>query len=628
MAPVRDDRRLQAIHNEILEMIAYGEPLEDVATVLCRRIEEVAPEAICSVLAVDREGRLHPVAAPSLPQHYSDALDGIMIGPDVGSCGTAAHTGEAVLVRDIATDPLWAPYKALALPLGLRACWSIPIKARGGRVIGTFASYYRTRRGPSAIERLAVDTCVHLCAIAMEQAEIQARNHQLAYFDTLTGLPNRFQADALIRRKLETSPHGFGLLLIDIDNLKIANDTMGHAVGDAVIAQVAARIAGSISGTACRIGGDEFVAILDGCDKPGALRSNAERILAGMEAPFACRSHTIIPQVTIGGVLHGRDGRDMDTLRQNADFALYHAKERGRGRFVEFNENLRTSITQRIQKIRQVETALGEDRILPHYQPVVRLDTGEIIGLEALARLTAEDGSIVAASAFLEAMKDARVAWRLTEKMLAQVSSDVRSWLDIGIPFQHVGVNVTTADFQRDDLADRINAAFGKAGVPLKHVVLEVTETVLVGGSDNMVANAVKHLRAKGLLVALDDFGTGFASLTHLLTFPVDIIKIDRSFVDRLTGDPSSGVIVAGLIDIARKLGMRTVAEGIETPEQAARLQELGCTIGQGYRFYRPAGFEETTARLLAHAQGVASPTQLRSVLAAGPAAAAAAGRR
>jgi diguanylate cyclase (GGDEF)-like protein len=605
MASFAEDRALQAIQNEILEMIAYGEPLAVVADTLCRRIEDVAPETICSVLTVDRAGRLHPVAAPQLPDSYSNALDGLVVGPLEGSCGRAAALGVPVLVEDIDTDPLWAKYKSLALPLGLRACWSTPVKARGGKVIGTFALYYRTKRGPDALEKLAVDTCVHLCAIAIEQAEIQARVQQLAYFDTLTGLSNRSHADIVMKQKLQ-APDGLGLLLIDIDNLKIANDTLGHAFGDELIRQVASRIAATARpGTACRIGGDEFLAILDDCREPDALKAAAERILASMETPFIYDGHTIVPHVTIGGALYGRDGRDSDTLRQNADLALYHSKETGRGRFVEFHDSLRIAMTRRIQTIRDLDAALNEGRIVTYYQPIVRFDTQDIIGLEALARLRNREGQIIAAAYFQEALKERRVARRLTDRILEHVAADVRSWLDMGIPFQHAGINVTTADFQGEELADRITAAFGKTGVPLKHVVLEVTETVFFGGSDSLVSESVKRLRSRGLRVALDDFGTGYASLTHLQTFPVDVIKIDKCFVERLVGDSTGEVIVAALIDIARKLGMRTVAEGVETEAQATRLQELGCTLGQGFWYYRPASFEETTDRLLSRAQGI-----------------------
>jgi diguanylate cyclase (GGDEF)-like protein len=610
MASPAEDRALKGIQNEILEMIAYGEPLVLVADTLCRRIEDIAPEVICSVLTVDQHGRIHSVAAPRLPDHYSAAIDGLVVGPMEGSCGRAAAIGEPVLVEDISSDPLWEKYKALALPIGLRACWSTPIKARGGKVIGTFALYYRTKRGPNALEHLAVDTCVHLCAIAIEQAEIQARVQQLAYFDTLTGLSNRSHADMLLRQRLE-APEGLGLLLIDIDNLKITNDTLGHAFGDELIRQVASRIAAAVHpGAACRIGGDEFLAILDNCQKPGALKAAAESVLASMETPFAYEGHTLSPHVTIGGALYGRDGLDSNTLRQNADLALYHSKETGRGRFVEFDDSLRVAMTRRIQKIRDLEAALSDDRIVTYYQPIVRIDSRDIVGLEALARLRNLEGNIIAASYFQEALKERRVARRLTDKILSQVAADLRSWLDLGIPFQHAGINVTTADFQGEELADRITAAFGKEGVPLSHVVLEVTETVFFGGSDSLVTESVRRLRSRGLRVALDDFGTGYASLTHLQTFPVDVIKIDKCFTERLVGDPAGEVIVAALIDIARKLGMRTVAEGVETEEQAKRLQELGCVLGQGFLFYRPASFDETTDHLLAKAQWMGAKEQ------------------
>ena len=591
-------------------MIAYGEPLRVVTDALCRRIEAVAPEAICSVLSVDKEGRVHPVAAPSLPASYSAALDGLSIGPAAGSCGTAAFRGEPVLVDDISTDPLWKDYWALVEPLGLKACWSTPIKARAGRVIGTFALYYRTKRGPSEVERRAVDTCVHICAIALEQMEIHARNHELAFYDTLTGLPNRFHADTLMRQKIEESPEGLGLLLIDIDNLKITNDTLGHAVGDELIRQVARRIAETAwPGTACRIGGDEFVAILGDCQRPGGLRRSAERVLAGMETPFTAEGHTIVPHVTIGGALYGRDGRDIDTLRQNADLALYDSKESGRGRFIEYSAPLRAAMTRRMQRIGELEAGLNEGRIAAHYQPVVRLDTKEIVGLEALARLVTEDGGVVAAGYFQEALDEPRIARRLTDVMLKRVAADVRAWIDLGIPFQHVGVNVSMADFQCDDLAARIIGAFSAVKVPLDHVILEVTETVFVGACDKVVAPAAERLRSMGLRVALDDFGTGYASLTHLLTFPVDIIKIDKCFVDRLVGETAGGVIVAALIDIATKLGMRIVAEGVETVEQAEKLQALGCVLGQGFLYHPAASFEETARRLLQEAQALPRPS-------------------
>uniref|UniRef100_UPI0035B4B933 EAL domain-containing protein n=1 Tax=Stella sp. TaxID=2912054 RepID=UPI0035B4B933 len=287
-----------------------------------------------------------------------------------------------------------------------------------------------------------------------------------------------------------------------------------------------------------------------------------------------------------------------ETLSQNADFALHHAKEVRRGGHVAFEPGLRTSITRRMGAIRDVDGALAEGRILVHYQPLVRLATGRIIGLEALARMRLPDGRVVPAGQFHAAFTDHGIAHRLTDRMMAQVAADIRAWIDRGIDARHVGINLTSADFRRGDLQPRLEAAFGEAGVPLRHLVLEVTESVLMGEAGDDFGPAVRRLRERGVLVALDDFGTGYASLTHLLSFPVDIIKIDKSFVDRLLVDRPSAAIVEAMIDLARKLDMRLVAEGIEEPAQRRRLEELGCTIGQGFLFARPVP-AATATRLL-----------------------------
>jgi EAL domain-containing protein (putative c-di-GMP-specific phosphodiesterase class I) len=294
----------------------------------------------------------------------------------------------------------------------------------------------------------------------------------------------------------------------------------------------------------------------------------------------------------MGGVVYGVDGTDADALLQNADFALYHAKDTHRGGYVPFELGMRTSITRLISTIKEVDDALTDGRVLPFYQPVVCIESGELLGFEALARMKGHDNRIVAASSFQSALADPKIAYRLTERMLSRVVGDMRSWIADGLNFQHIGINLSAADCQRNDLEGRILRAFEAGGVPLQHLLLEVTETVFMGGPKSNIAKAIERLRSRGMLIALDDFGTGFASLTHLLSFPVDFIKIDRSFIDRLLTDRSSHVIVEAMIDIARKLGMRVVAEGVESAGQAMMLREMGCNIAQGYYFARPGDFE------------------------------------
>lgn len=604
-----DSALLLRLQTEILEAVACGEPLVAIADLLCRRAEALAPDAICSILSVDSDGLLHPLAAPSLPLAYSSAIDGLSAGPCAGSCGTAAFRNAPVIVTDIASDPLWDGYRALVGPLGLRACWSSPIQSRDGRVVATFAFYFRTPRAPNELERSIVETCLHLCAIAIEHEQVRDRNYKLAYFDALTGLPNRGHFNELLTRHIGMD-EPFGLLLVDIDHLKVVNDTVGHVFGDLLIRTVAERISGADpSLIACRLGGDEFAVLVTDCDSERSLKHAATRMLAAVRGLIQVGEQTLDPHITIGGALFGPDGIDGASLSQNADFALYHAKDIRRGGYVRFTPGLRTSMLERASMVRSVDSALSERRMLAHYQPIVRLDTAEIVGLEALARMQMPDGRIASAGEFHAALADPRIAWQLTGQMLTQVASDIRNWLDMGMEFQHVGINVTTGDFLRGDLEHRIVDTFERAGVPLRHIILEVNESVFMGGSDQMVPRAVGALRQRGLLVALDDFGTGFASLTHLLSFPVDVIKIDKSFVDRIGTNGPSDVVVGSIIDIARKLDMKIVAEGIETADQADALTRLGCVLGQGYLFARPGSVEDTTRLLSMFAQKTSQPT-------------------
>nr|WP_245259805.1 EAL domain-containing protein [Methylopila sp. 73B] len=587
---------------------------------LCEEAQLLAPGCLCSILRVDQDGKLRTLAAPVIDPAFSAAIEGLPIGPNVGSCGAAAFFGTPIVATDIATDPRWADFRALALEHHLAACWSSPIVGRAGKVVGTFAFYSRTPRGPTVAEKLIVRSCIDLCAIAIERSDAEEESQRLAYFDSLTGLANRASFDRALEQAKSDAPGDFALLLIDVDRLKLVNDTLGHASGDDLLREVARRIeAASPKGAAYRLSGDEFAVVAFGPLSSVRLQDVAHAVITSMTAPTTCGGHVVRATVTIGSAGLDAPGDTPDTVRQNADFALYHAKENNRGRLVAYDPHLVTKITSRFRCIRDVGEALNEGRVEAHYQPIVRLDTREIVGVEALCRVRTRTGEIVPAAAFQQAVADATTSARITEVMLAAVARDVRGWLDAGIPFQHVGLNVTTGDFQRSDLVQRIEGAFGQHDVPLSHVILEVTESVYMSDNDPMVANAVRTLRNRGLRVALDDFGTGFASLTHLLTFPVDVIKIDKSFVADLSGGGPSSAIVEGLIGIAQKLNMRVVAEGVETEEQRAHLRTLGCTLAQGFLFAHPSDRHTTTDLLKRFAQpsarspGASSRSYVRS---------------
>lgn len=588
-------------------MLARGCSVREAGNHICSHAEQMAEGVLCSLVTVDRSGHLHPLAGPTISKEYSAALDGIAIGPGVGSCGTAAFLGQPIAVESIFTDPYWLPYRALADILAreheVKACWSSPILQSDGRVLGAFGFYYKENRGPTEDERMIVAECVDLCSLVLEREEMKAENQRLAYFDFLTGLGNRANFIRTVEERAKNNPDPFGILLIDIDHLGQINDAFGHTTGDRLILEAAHAITRIIGPEkSFRVDADEFAVLID--NDPSDLAAVCTSILDAMaERSLQENSHTLRLSASCGGAIcDPLHPSGVPSYLQHANLALHHAKQTARGSFVLYSDELAGAVTERFRVLQTVTNALIEGRIEPHYQPIVRLDTKEIVGLEALCRVRTADGQVLSAGMFAEALQDASLGHQLTNLMLKQVAGDMRSWRDQVLPLSYVSVNVSMADFDQGDLRARISQIFSQEKVSPEQVVVEVTETVYMDERDSKVGQTIEGMRADGLLVALDDFGTGYASLTHLLNFPVDIVKIDKSFVDRMSGGPGE-VIIKALLGMASGLGVRMVAEGVETTDQALRLQRLGCGFAQGYLFGRPADRDTTTEILRRQAQ-------------------------
>ncbi len=600
------------LRNKILEMIAKGASLQATMDRLCLEIEAFGPGLVCSVLTVDPDGFLHPLSAPSLTDDFCAALDGLMIGPDIGSCGSAAYWRKPVTVSDIASNPRWAQFKDGALTQGLHACWSTPIFDDAEQVVGTFALYYREARAPTDAERAMVDACTHLCSIALERHGRVLERERRANIDMLTGLANRASFTTTLSHLSCAEPGVWALLIVDLDNLKVINDSFGHHAGDLLLQAAASRTeAAAAPDRVFRIGGDEFAILVQSPEALRDLDDFSETILHSLSAPLHCNGHAIVPRATIGGAVLAPGDRDAETVRQNADFALYHAKETNRGGFVRYWPGIDTRIIHRIAAIRDVDAALREERIEAHYQPIVRFDTREIVAMEALCRLRMANGGLLAAAAFREATTDVRIASELTERMLELVARDMREWIDQDIPIGHIGINVSLANFHGGRLDQQIAAALAVHGLPLRHLVIEITESAYPALRDEAVIRAVETLRLKGLRVALDDFGTGGGLLMPLLTMPVDMIKIDKILVDRLAPGGAGAAVIGGLLHTARELDIAVVAEGVENEIQAKQLAELGCRMGQGYFFSKPVDGVSAT-RLLLEQRGEEQAIQKR----------------
>jgi diguanylate cyclase (GGDEF)-like protein len=587
---------LIGLSNTILEMTAKGADLRQTIDRLCVEIERLAPGVVCSVLTVDDDGLLRPLSAPSLPDAYSQGLDGVAIGPDVGSCGSAAWSAKPVFVRDIAADPRWDQFRDAALPLGLRSCWSTPMLSEEGHVIGTFALYAREIRDPTDEERAIVDLCVHLCSIAIERHNRVEERERRAMADELTGLGNRAAFNEMLRRLRCDQPGTWAILMVDLDNLKVVNDGLGHHAGDLLIQVAAQRAAVAVApDRVFRIGGDEFAILVERGDALRDIEAFAATILAAFEAPHDCHGQAIAPKATIGGAILASGDLVAETVRRNADVALYHGKETGRGRFVRYWPGIDTRIVSRISAIREVDAALREGRVEAFYQPIVRFDTRRIVAMEALCRLRMHDKGVMAATAFCEATADIQIAGELTQRMLEIVARDMREWAGLGIP---ISVNVSLADFHGGGLEQQIAAAQALHGLSLDQLVIEITEGAWFARRDGSIAEAVTVLREKGVRIVLDDFGTGGGMLMSLLSLPIDMIKIDKVLIDGIVQHGAGAAVIGGLLHAARDLDIAVVAEGVESEAQAIELARMGCTLGQGYFFSRPLDRHAATALL------------------------------
>jgi diguanylate cyclase (GGDEF)-like protein/PAS domain S-box-containing protein len=432
-----------------------------------------------------------------------------------------------------------------------------------------------------------------------EQKQAEERIRWVAHHDALTELPNRAlfneQLDEAIRQTAD-SGRKMGLLFLDVDHLKHVNDTLGHGAGDTLLVEVARRLQQSVRGTdtVTRNGGDEFAVILPDIDGEVGLKTIIEGILSCLEEPFSYGGHILDCRASIGASIWPGDGSQSSDLLKQADMALHAAKSTGRGKAMLFEPEMRADAQRRASMLSHARRATEQRRIEPFYQPKVLLSTGELAGFEALLRWRDPHSELQLPSALQAAFDDPRFAVAMGQQMQERIIRDMREWLEAGLEFGQVAVNASAAEFRRGDFAERLLDQLRLADIPTRYLEVEVTETVFLGRGSEVVGQALQTLSAEGVRIALDDFGTGYASLSHLKKFPVDVIKIDQSFVRDLTNNPDDAAILMAVLALGRSLGLTTVAEGIETAAQARFLQAHGCNQGQGYLFGRPAPRDAT----------------------------------
>jgi diguanylate cyclase (GGDEF)-like protein/PAS domain S-box-containing protein len=414
----------------------------------------------------------------------------------------------------------------------------------------------------------------------------------LAEHDFLTGLPNRLLLNDRLTQAISLSKRHDGqlaVLFLDLDRFKNINDSLGHDVGDQLLRSVASRLASCVrrSDTVSRQGGDEFVVLLSELNEAQDAAITAAKILDAVTLPHGIGPHSVQISVSIGVSIYPEDGVTADVLTRNADAAMYEAKENGRNNFQFFKQVMNIRAVERQFFESGLRRALEKKEFLLHYQPIINLETGEVTGAEALIRWPHPERGLIPPAQFVPIAEDCGLILPIGRWVLREACKQARAWLDAGLRPIPISVNISALEFRAADFLEGVRTILRDTRLDAHLLELEITESVLMKHAES-TANVLQALKAMGVQLAVDDFGTGYSSLSHLNRFPIDVLKIDQSFVRDICSSPDQATIVSAVISMGKSLKKRVIAEGIETKEQLECLRAWGCEEGQGYFFNRP----------------------------------------
>jgi diguanylate cyclase (GGDEF)-like protein/PAS domain S-box-containing protein len=425
-----------------------------------------------------------------------------------------------------------------------------------------------------------------------ERRELEDQLLHQAFHDSLTGLANRALFHDRVRHAMQrrTLNDSVGVLFLDLDGFKEVNDSLGHSSGDALLIEVAARLNTCVrpGDTIARLGGDEFAILVEGAKAAIEFVAVAERIRTSLQTAIVVSGSELFVQASIGIATAEPGTNDADQLIRNADLAMYRAKELRDGEFSLYDPSMHSTLVERLALEAELRLAVNQELLHVHYQPTYTLDAGKLVGVEALVRWNHPERGPIPPDAFIPLAEQTGLIHQLGRFVLREACHQGRRWLDAspGTPLS-IGVNISGKQLQRAGFPAEVREVLAESGLPPRSLVLEMTESVLMDDTDGS-ALALAELKAMGIRIAIDDFGTGYSSLSYLHRFPVDILKIDRSFVERLSGVHAEESLVQSIVQLAQTLHLETIAEGIEDHGQLLALRRLGCQIAQGYHFGRP----------------------------------------
>jgi diguanylate cyclase (GGDEF)-like protein len=483
----------------------------------------------------------------------------------------------------------------LAAEAGLHAAFAFPI-VFGNDILGVMEFFSRASRPPDEVLLQSVRSIGAQIGQFMARRQAEDRVHHLAHYDELTGLPNRSMftqrlSHALIQARRNDKP--LAILFIDLDRFKNINDTLGHEAGDRVLMEVAQRLQGCLreGDTVGRLGGDEFVVLIEELPEPMHVAAVAQKILAAVVKPFIAGAQEFHITASIGISTYPDDSEDMQGLLKSADIAMYRAKEQGKNNYQFYSALMNIHTVERLALESSLRRALERNEFLLHYQPKVDIGSGRITGMEALLRWQQR------ATQFIALAEETGLIVPIGAWVLKTACARNQSWRELGLPPLRMAVNLSARQFAHENLLQDVARALDEAGLDPAALELEITESMVMHDPERAV-KLLSRLKDMGIHLSIDDFGTGYSSLSYLKRFPLDSVKIDRSFIRDIPGDADDAAITRAIIAMAHSLRLKVIAEGVETEAQLSFLREHGCDEMQGYHFSKPLP-EDAFLRLL-----------------------------
>jgi diguanylate cyclase (GGDEF)-like protein len=585
----------------VLEMLANRAPLEEIFTELTASVAVQRRSWESAIHLVDtKNSSLQLIGSSQVSDRLEHYLRTIAVGfPDAPE-SKAWATGEPCFIGSMNQEH--RPWSEFLFSNGIRSAWSLPLLRGDGIALGTLTIYSRLMGLPEDQDREVLDSAVRLASLVVDVQNMNRELHRKAYQDELTGVANRRAGemrlhDAIARSRRQNE--SFAVMCIDVDRFKRINDIYGHACGDRVLLEVSKRISAHpvVKGALARMGGDEFLVLLESCTTDELACKTAGELVAAIAQPMELGCDITTVGASIGITMFPRDGDTPDELERHADAAMYQAKRRGIG-WCAFSSAMRAEVTRATsieEALREaIDPESGQGMLDVHYQPIHRAN-GELAGMEALLRFHHPKLGVISPAQFIPIAEETSLILPLGHWVLLQVCRQIGLWQVDGFPPLRIGVNISGIQWGREDFVEDIQAVLAESGAPADALTLELTESVMMQNA-NLAKRHMRKLKDIGVRFAMDDFGTGYSSFSYLHQLPIDVLKIDRSFIARLGQSDDSRAIVASIVSMAHMLGLITIAEGVETEAQRRLLTEMECDGMQGFLFAKPmSGSDATT---------------------------------